>query len=110
MKKTCLLSILFLMLCMTSVADAVTIRNKCSFPLAGSIKVISTGVALHQFRLIPDGKVHLNHRLPNKKMILRVVPDIRNMNLIKLEKVVLNSPDCYIEVKVKKGKLSISVD
>lgn len=93
-----------------SPAKAVTVHNLCPFPLAGSLKRDSTGIALYQFRLVPGAKIHMKKHLPEESLTLSVIPDIKNLSQVVLKQKVLTSPDCYIEVKNRKGKLHIHVE
>jgi hypothetical protein len=49
-------------------------------------------------------------RIPQGSLQLNVIPDIRNLKLIKLQSLKFDSPDCYIEIYVKKGKLKIKIN
>jgi hypothetical protein len=109
MTKSIPILVLLIFFFAISNAQAVTVRNKCSFPVAGSLVYVSTGVPLYQFRLVPDEKVHMK-RIPQGSLQLNVIPDIRNLKLIKLQSLKFDSPDCYIEIYVKKGKLKIKIN
>lgn len=110
MKKAFQLIVFITVICSFSIAHAVTVRNTCTFPIAGSLIQKSTGVPLYQFRLVPDQKVHMKKSLPQETLILRVIPDIRDVKLLKTVQKELDTPDCYVILRVKNGKLDIKVD
>ncbi len=91
-------------------AAAITIRNTCTFPVAGSLRYKDTKVLFAQFRLIPGQKVHLGKGISDTKLILRTIADNGLDTTAKITTTTLDSPNCYVELKHSKEGLEVSVD
>lgn len=91
-------------------AAAITIRNSCTFPVAGSLRYKDTKVMFAQFRLIPGQKVHLGKDISDTKLILRTIPDNGLDKAAKITTTTLDSPDCYIELKHTTEGFEVSIE
>ncbi len=88
-------------------AAAMTINNKCGFPVAGSLKVAGSNVNVAQFRLAPGEKIRLLKGFGKIKTVMHMTPDVRDMDKLEISKTEIDNPDSYIELK--QGKKGIRV-
>ncbi|CCO23958.1 hypothetical protein [Maridesulfovibrio hydrothermalis] len=91
-------------------AEAVTIRNKCTHPVAGSLTVADSNVNIVQFRLAPGEKIHLLKDFGKVKLILRAIPDVYNTDKVTISTADLSTPSCYIELESSAEGIKIIID
>ncbi|OEU67984.1 MAG: hypothetical protein BA863_12630 [Desulfovibrio sp. S3730MH75] len=109
--KTLLASILFILsIFIAQPSEAVTIKNKCSYPVAGSLRYEESNVMFAQFRLAPGQKVHLGKGISNTQLILRTIPDAGMDEAATITNTNLKTPDCYVELKSSDEGIKVSVD
>lgn len=110
MKILLILCCSLFIICNTVTASAVTIRNKCNHPIAGSITIAESNIKVAQFRIIPGEKIHLLKNFGKMELILRAIPDIYNLEKLDISSADLNTPHCYIELKCSANGIKIKVD
>ncbi|WP_319780557.1 hypothetical protein [Maridesulfovibrio sp.] len=85
-------------------AAALTIKNKCGYPVAGSVLVAESKVCLAQFRLIPGQSKQLLKGFDKMNLVVRTIPDVYDLDKLKISTTEVYNPDSYIELKqTKKG-------
>lgn len=82
-----------------SSAEALTIRNKCKFPVAGSVFVAESMVNVAQFRLIPGQTKKLLKGFNKTELIIRTIPDVYDLSKLQITTTTVNTPDSHIELK-----------
>lgn len=82
-----------------SSAQALTIQNKCKYPVAGSVTIAESNVSVAQFRLIPGQTKHLLRGFNKMLLIVRTIPDVYNLDKLKITSIEVSNPDSYIELK-----------
>jgi hypothetical protein len=110
MKKLIVTTFFILSMITAGPATAVTIRNTCDFPVAGSLRYQETKVIFAQFRLIPGQKIHLGKGIYDNKLILRTIPDAGIDKAAQITTTTLESPDCYIELKQTDEGIETCID
>jgi len=91
-------------------AEALTIRNKCDYPIAGSLAAAEDSVNLVQFRISPGEKIHLLKGVGKIKMVLRMTPDVYDMEKLDISTAEIKSPNCYIELKPSDNGIRVKID
>lgn len=91
-------------------AEAVTIRNKCDYPVAGSLTVAESNVSVAQFRIIPGEKVHLLRNIGKTKLILKIIPDVYDMEKLIISSADVITPDCFIELKSDHNGIKVKIE
>ncbi|SDK87030.1 hypothetical protein SAMN05660337_1516 [Maridesulfovibrio ferrireducens] len=110
MKKLIVTTFFILSILTAGPAAAVTIKNTCDFPVAGSLRYQETKVIFAQFRLIPGQKIHLGKGISDNKLILRTIPDAGIEKAAPITTTTLDSSDCYIELKHTNNGIETSID
>ena len=90
-------------------AEAVTIRNNCQYPVAGSISMADSNVNLAQFRIIPGEKVHLLETFDKNKLLLRMTPDTYDLAKIAIYETEIDDPNCFIELRSGKNGIKVKI-
>ncbi len=109
--KTLLTSILVVLsIFIAGPSEAVTIKNTCTYPVAGSLRYQESNVMFAQFRLAPGQKVHLGKGIFNTELILRTIPDAGMDEAAPITNTSLKTPDCYVELKSSADGIKVSVD
>lgn len=88
-------------------AKALTIHNKCDYPVAGSILSAENKVSMGQFRIAPGRKVRLLKGVKKTRMIIHMTPDVYNQDKLRLSKTEIDNPDSYIELKPTKNGIRV---
>lgn len=90
---------LLILFCIPGAANALTIRNKCDYPVAGSLFSADSNVNLGQFRLAPGEKANVLKGIRRIKLIMHMTPDVYDLDKIGITKTEIDNPDCYIELR-----------
>ncbi len=99
MNKLFAIIILSALLLTAEPSAALTIQNKCKYPVAGSITVAESNVSVAQFRLIPGQKKHMLKGFNKMQLIVRTIPDVYDLEKLKITSTEINNPDSHIELK-----------
>ncbi|GEM_PF-6929725 len=83
----------------SSSAQALTIQNKCKYPVAGSVTIAESKVSVAQFRLIPGQTKHFLNGFSKMQLIVRTIPDVYNLDKLKITSTEVSNPDSHIELK-----------
>ncbi|WP_432737694.1 hypothetical protein [Maridesulfovibrio sp. FT414] len=109
MKKLLFFLISVYVLCASVPAEALTIRNKCSYPVAGSLKSAESNVNVAQFRLAPGEKIRLLKGFNKTKLIMHMTPDVHQLDELGVNKAEIDNPDTYIELKPGEKGITIEI-
>lgn len=110
MKILLILCCSLFIICNAITASAVTIRNKCKYPIAGSLTIAESNINVAQFRIIPGEKVHLLKNISKTKLILRMIPDVYDMDKLIMSSADISNPNCFIELKSSDNGIKIKID
>ncbi|WP_319761537.1 hypothetical protein [Maridesulfovibrio sp.] len=82
-----------------SPSEALTIQNTCKYPVAGSVTIADSMVSVAQFRLIPGEKKKFLGGFEKMKLIIRTIPDVYNLEKLKITSTEIDSPNNLIMLK-----------
>ena len=97
--------LLFVLVILTAIvsvhteAKALTIKNKCSYPVAGSVITVHGNVSVAQFRLIPGQKKTFLKGFNKMLLKVRTIPDVYDLEMLKITSTEVDNPDSHIELK-----------
>ena len=80
-------------------AEALTIQNKCKYPVAGSVTIAENNVSVAQFRLVPGQKKRLLNGFNKMQLIVRTIPDVYDLKMLEITSTEVDNPDSHIELK-----------
>lgn len=91
-------------------AHALTIQNKCKYPVAGSITIAENNVSVAQFRLIPGQKKRMLKGFNKMQLIVRTIPDVYDLEKLKITSTEVTNPDSHIELKQSPKGIKFKVE
>lgn len=109
MRQSIYILALIILIGLPEIANALTIRNKCGYPVAGSLFTSDRKVNLGQFRLAPGEKAKVLKGVRPMKLIMHMTPDVYDLEKLGISKTEIQSPDCYIELKPGENGIKIKV-
>ncbi|ACS79158.1 hypothetical protein [Maridesulfovibrio salexigens] len=90
-------------------AEALTIQNKCKFPVAGSVITVQGNVSVAQFRLIPGQTKRMLKGFNKMQLKVRTIPDVYDLEMLKITSTEVDTPDSHIELKQSPQGIKFSV-
>ncbi|WP_421901066.1 hypothetical protein [Maridesulfovibrio sp.] len=91
-------------------AEALTIQNKCKYPVAGSVTIAESNVSVAQFRLIPGQKKRLLKGFNKMQLIVRTIPDVYDVKMLEITSTEVDNPDSHIELKQSPKGIKFKVE
>lgn len=91
-------------------AHALTIQNKCKYPVAGSITIAESNISVAQFRLIPGQKKRMLKGFSKMQLIVRTIPDVYDLEKLKITSTEVTNPDSHIELKQSPKGIKFKVE
>ena len=109
MRALVFLLTLYFLLSTAGLANALTIRNKCEYPVAGSLFSAESKVNLGQFRLAPGEKAKVLTGVRKVKLLMQMTPDVYELEKLGITKSEIENPDCYIELKPGEKGIKVKI-
>ncbi len=100
---------MFMFLSVCTEAQALTIKNKCSYPVAGSVATVEGNVSVAQFRLFPGQTKRLLNGFNKMQLKVRTIPDVYDLEMLKITSTEVDDPDSHIELKQSPQGIKFSV-
>jgi hypothetical protein len=99
MKKLLTTAIISGLLLAATPAAALTIKNKCKYTVAGSVTIAKNMVSVAQFNISPGQSKQMLEDFEKMDLIIRTIPNVYDMEKLKINSIVIDTPDSHIELK-----------
>ncbi|WP_320009211.1 hypothetical protein [Maridesulfovibrio sp.] len=99
MKLLLKISIIIFFSLTTTHAYALTIKNKCNYSVAGSVKIAENKISVAQFNIAPGQSQRILDNFEKVPIIISTIPNVYDMKKLKITSIEIDNPDRYIELK-----------